>query len=719
MRRLVPFLLVAALAMALAACPSPPREPPAQGPQCGLEVWAQAPASSTVEVVGSWNNWARPGAALPHERGDGWRVARVALPAGAVRYAFIVDGVWRADPLVATTAWEGDREVTFAEVPPCGAPSLRVVSTVKVGEADALVRATFHGALVPSTVSVRRRNGDAVAATVDTVGEGITLGLKGLARGKHTFLVEARDAQGRAASATASVWMTGSNTAPLENQDGIVYQVMLDRFEGDAGRLDTPKEAGARAGGTLRGLLKGIERGDFEALGVNTLWLSPLYRNPSGTFTGGTRPDGSERRFTGYHGYWPVDSRAVEPALGTEADLDALVQGAHARGLRVLFDVVPNHVHAEHPYWATRRNDDGWNAPDGRCLCGSETCPWATSIERCWFAPYLPDLDTRKEDVLARAVDDVVYWLERFDGDGLRIDAVPMMPRSTTRRIVSAVRGRFAHGGHPLYLLGETFTNEGGWDALRYNLGPMGLDGQFHFPLMWALRKAIASESTPMTAIDDAIRSGEAALAGSGAVMATMIGNHDVTRFASESDGTAAGDGFDPAPLPTSESVFAKQSLALGLVFALPGAPVIYYGDEVALPGRLDPDSRRVMPRDEALPKAALSLRAQVGRFGRLRACSDALRRGSYEPLVVERERLVFARRYAGRVAIVIATRRPTTTAATLALDAQDTGSLDGRYVDALDAPAGTFDVRGGALALTTPSLSLRVLLPEGDACAR
>ena len=122
---------------------------------------------------------------------------------------------------------------------------------------------------------------------------------------------------------------------------------------------------------------------------------------------------------------------------------------------------------------------------------------------------------------------------------------------------------------------------------------------------------------------------------------------------------------------------------------------------------------------DEALPRGALSRGAQVGRFGKLRACSDVLGRGTYEPLAFDRERLVFARRYAGRVAIVIATRRPTTPAATLELDPQQTGSLDGRYVDALDASAGTFDVRGGALALTTPSLSLRVLLPEGDACAR
>lgn len=62
-------------------------------------------------------------------------------------------------------------------------------------------------------------------------------------------------------------------------------------------------------------------------MGFNTLWLSPLYTAPTGTFSA---PDG--HRYSGYHGYWPVDSRSIDPRFGTAADVDSLIAAAHGRG---------------------------------------------------------------------------------------------------------------------------------------------------------------------------------------------------------------------------------------------------------------------------------------------------------------------------------------------------------------------------------------------------
>jgi hypothetical protein len=260
---------------------------------------------------------------------------------------------------------------------------------------------------------------------------------------------------------------------------------------------------------------------------------------------------------------------------------------------------------------------------------------------------------------------------------------------------------------------------------------------------MWAMRKSIALEAEPLSSIDDAIRAGEDAFHGSGAVMATIIGNHDVTRFASESDHTAGGDGFVPAPTPTDPTVFAKQKLALGLLFALPGAPVVYYGDEVALPGRLDPDSRRVMPADDALSDAAKGVRAFVRQVGPLRACSLALRTGRYVAVASDAESLVFARELDGAdgsaasgSALVVLTRRPANTGGQRALHVDPSVLPPGRYVDALagagsvpgaaapaPAPAPRADsaitVDGdGLTSLALPPFSLRIFLREGDPCA-
>ena len=96
---------------------------------------------------------------------------------------------------------------------------------------------------------------------------------------------------------------------------------------------------GRRAGGTLSGVLSAIEGGYFERFGVSALWMSPVYLNPVEP-----RPGRDGRMYDSYHGYWPLDSRGVEPRIGGEALVRAVVEAAHARGLRVLFDLVPNHV---------------------------------------------------------------------------------------------------------------------------------------------------------------------------------------------------------------------------------------------------------------------------------------------------------------------------------------------------------------------------------------
>jgi len=222
-----------------------------------------------------------------------------------------------------------------------------------------------------------------------------------------------------------------------------------------------------------------------------------------------------------------------------------------------------------------------------------------------------------------------------------------------------------------------------------------------------------------MPEIDAAIRAGEEAFAGSGAVMATMIGNHDVTRFASESDDTAAGDGFEPAPTPTNDAVFAKQKLALGILFALPGAPVVYYGDEVALPGRLDPDSRRVMPAESALSEAARGVRSFVRRVGTLRACSPLLRRGSYASLGADFETWSFARRSEqNTAALVMVARRPPKPGVATSVTIDPSVVPPGRYIDALD-PATTVAVgKDGLTSVALSPFSLRIFLPEGDPCA-
>ena len=707
-RRFLHLALASAVVPLVAgACAEDPA-PRAPTRACGVTVWHKpSSAEAAVEIVGDWDGWKRPGV-TPARREDGWRVEAFDVPPGQHAYAIVEDGVWLTDRNVPMTAFHEGREVALVEAPDCARPMLRVESASADREGRGTVRAAFLAArsgapLAPATIEATTKDGTRLrVASADPTTGAFELVAAGLPAGKHVVTLRASDRDGASAEeARATVWVEPARAEPWDPRDAVVYQVFLDRFRNEAGALAPPETPSSRAGGNLAGVRRAIESGEIEALGVNTLWLSPLYRNPEGTFPG---TDG--RQYTSYHGYWPTSSRELDPRLTTEAELDAFMRLAHGRGLRVLFEVVPNHVHQEHP-WA--KEHPSWFGAPG-CVCGQGACDWATNIRTCRFAPYLPDLDWTRDEVARAASAEVLWWMDRWEADGLRIDAVAMLPRAATRRITTAVRARWEHPGNHPYVLGENFTGPGAYQSLRYDLGPFGLDGSFHFPLMWTLRSVLAEEREPMRAIDASYRAGEEAWEGSGAVMGLMIGNHDVARFASVSAGNASGDAWEAPPQPVDPSVYAKQRMALATVLSLPGAPVLYYGDEVGLAGRSDPDCRRVMPREEELLPAQRETRELTRALGRARACSKALRRGDVKTLLADEEHLVLARTTPDDVAIVVLTRR-----ASLSASVPLAGLAAGGLVDVVTgAPA---PIANGTHTLANQPLSVHAYLPTASRC--
>ncbi len=701
-------MLLGSLGLALLAAGSGPGcttgEARPEERSCRITIWHRpASRAARVEIVGDFNSWARPGL-LPERVGDEWRALSLELPPGEHGYLIVEDGVALTDRNVATTSFHEGEEVTFVDIPDCGKPAMRVDSVRVDASGKGTVEATFLAArggarLDPSSLLLRARDGRAVRGEGDPSTGRAGFVLEGLPSGKTLFALEGRAQDGvRAEGAFATAWV---EPRPFDPRDTILYQIVLDRFRGENGPLAPPPTPADRAGGTLGGARRALEEGVFERLGVNALWISPVYQNPEGKYPGS---DG--RSYSSYHGYWPTDPRAVDARLGGEGELSALISAAHSRGLRVLLDVVPNHVHQDHPYAKNTEYIDG----SASCVCGAKGCDWATNIDTCWFAPYLPDLDWTHPDLARTATEDTVWWLERFEVDGFRIDAVPMTPRAATRRIANLARRRFAHPGNPLLVLGENFTGPGGYSLLRRDLGPFGLDGTFHFPLMWTLRESIAEERSGLGAVDLSMQASEKAWGGSGAVMGVMLGNHDVSRFASVSAGTTSGDTWEPAKDTKNPLIFSKQRLGFGAVMALPGMPVIYYGDEIALAGKSDPDCRRVMPDEATLSAEQRSLRDFVARLGKARSCSLPLRRGTYRGLYSDSERLVFAREGAdGDRVVVILSRKPAG-----ALDLALVNIPPGTYTDLLTGEALPVAAQG---SLDLEAFSVRYLA-SNRACA-
>ncbi|MEA2747257.1 MAG: hypothetical protein QOI41_1400, partial [Myxococcales bacterium] len=335
-------------AVGTAGCSSSTPAAAPSGRVCGLQVWHKpATRDAHVEIVGDWNGWLRPGTA-PELRDDGWTVAAIDAPVGEHAYAIVEDGVWLADSQVPMTAFHDGKEVALGIVTDCEQPALKIDGVDATADGHAVVRASFlagrAGAAVNSAgIVATARDGTVLPiASVDAKTGALRFEASGLKRGKYTFSIRAKDTRGSQTEETiATVWIEAH---PFDPRDAIVYQVVLDRFRGDQGPLTPPQKPSDRAGGTLAGLRHALEAGEIEALGINTLWLSPLYQNPDGEFPGN---DG--HMYTGYHGYWPMASRLLDARVATEAELDRFMESAHDRGIRVLFDVVPNHVHEQHP----------------------------------------------------------------------------------------------------------------------------------------------------------------------------------------------------------------------------------------------------------------------------------------------------------------------------------------------------------------------------------
>lgn len=697
-------------ALLLAAC-GPPASPERA---CGATIWAKA-ARTTPTVTGSFSGWRGPGTEMRRSGDDGWYVVTLPLPPGEHGYLVTDDDGTHPDAYNPQRTYRGEAEVSLAIVPDCTAPEVTIESASATDDGTITLRGTFRRAGESSddeasrlgTIRAKDASGGALELAESSPETGaITLRGAGFARGKHTFTIEAADGAGRPATAPLAVaWV---KPAARKWDEGILYQVVVDRFRGDGGAVLAPPETpGTRAGGTLDGVRAAVESGYFDALGVSSLWISPVYENPTGLFPG---RDGE--MYEGYHGYWPRLSRGVEPKIGGEAALRALIASAHARGIAILFDLVPNHVHEQNERYVDHAADAWFNEGPGKCVCGDPGCGWDTHILECWFTPYLPDVRWQSRDSLAAQVDDLRFWMKEYDADGVRIDAVPMMPRLATRRLTLALRGDYAPAGASLSI-GEVFTGggRGGLDSIKYFLGPAGLGGAFDFPLAWALRGALAQGGQGWGPVEDALAYPETALAGSGAVLGRMVDNHDMPRFLSEANGDGGATAWHaPAAIPSDPGPYIALESALAVVMTVPGMPVIYYGDEVGLPGGSDPDNRRVLPDEGALSASQQHLLETTRRLGRLRACSEALRTGSREAFLVSKTSYGFTRKSPSDAALVMFSAADEPAQIVPALKSVPPGT----YVDAFTLEP--FVVGQGAPVDLAPR-SFRVLLPENSPC--
>ena len=663
-----------------------------------------------VFVIGGFNDWSRSATPL-RPAPDGALAATVPVAPGRYEYKLTVDGAEVLDPasrdsvanpfgaynnvLVVPPAVDGGlraRVVAAAS----DDPSLLVldVRSVAADGAESLPAEVDDddGAVVLDGNRVLDDN----AVYFDPDAGRISIDLDALQPGARRLRIAVRD------GARVSPWVevpvidrrpvSTVSQAPFLWNDAVIYQVVVDRFyDGDPSNSRPVVRDGLdpRAnyqGGDLAGVLTRLRDGTFERLGVNALWLSPVVENPQAAYREYPAP---HRLYAGYHGYWPVQPRAVDPRLGTMDDLRAVVGAAHDRGIKVLLDFVANHVHEDHPYVAAHPDWFGTlELPDG-----------SLNVRRfdeyrltTWFEPYLPSFDFQSSpEAVAQVTADAEWWLRESGADGFRQDAVKHIPTSFWR----AMTDRLAGGGERPFQIGETF---GSYDLVASYVAPGLLDAQFNFALYDAAVSAFARDGSLAALADEVDKS--LRVFGPLHRMGNPIDSHDKPRFPALVEGDDL-DGWGPeAPRVDDPATYRRQALALAYTLTTPGVPILYYGNEIGMTGGDDPDNRRMMVWDGLTPDQ-LALRDRVSALVRLRRETPALRLGTFETLHADDRLWVYRRTAPGSDVLVALNTGPASVGLETAVDADalaafsDARDLLGASASRWEVPAGGYRVWG------------------------
>jgi|HubBroStandDraft_1064217.scaffolds.fasta_scaffold10976_2 glycosidase len=363
------------------------------------------------------------------------------------------------------------------------------------------------------------------------------------------------------------------------SRDDVIYLIMPDRFAdgdpsndqpaGSNGRYDRSNPM-AYHGGDLRGIREHL--GYLHDLGVNTLWLTPVWKNTD----------------SDYHGYHVVDFYALDDHMGSMPEYQGLVADAHRLGMKVLIDYVVNHTGPQHP-WANNPPTPTWfHGTPAHHLEPAYTFtglvdPHASPREYLntldgWFAGKLPDLNPDDPALALYLAQNAMWWTEIAQLDGFRLDTFPY----STRQFWSGWHERLRQVYPQINAIGEVSDSDAAITSFfeggrkQFDGIDSGLATVFDFPLSHALRDVVL-QGAPIEKIVDVLRHDE--LYPHPETLVTFIGNHDQTRFLSEKDSSPA-----------------KLKAAFGLLLTLRGIPQIYSGDEIAMPGGADPDNRRDFP---------------------------------------------------------------------------------------------------------------------------
>ncbi len=468
----------------------------------------------------------------------------------------------------------------------------------------------------------------------------------------------------------------GKKRMGFTNAD-VLYMLMPDRFAQGAHHQSQVKgmnpykedrsQPSLRHGGDLEGIREHLDY--FKELGVTALWFTPVLENNS--------PD-DQNGFSTYHGYATTDYYKVDPRFGTNEQYRQLADEAHAKGLKIVMDMIFNHCGFEHPWVTDIPSKDWFNTPEwlkeptassrqpangGTYLQTSYKLtpvkdPYASQIDLKetvdgWFVPTMPDLNQRNQHVMTYLIQNSFWWIETIGIDGIRMDTYPYADAKGMARWMKELNEEYPN----FNTVGETWVTEPAYTAAWQKDSKLSKENSYLKTVMdFSFFEKINQAKNEET---DAWWNGLNRLYGSfvydylypnpSSVMA-FIDNHDTDRF--------LGNGKDTLAL--------KQALAL--LLTVNRIPQIYYGTEILMngtkeitdghvrkdfPGGFPGDTHNAFTK-EGRSKAEQDMFRWTSRLLHWRLGNKVITKGKQIQFIPYEGIYVIARQYQGRTTLTI-----------------------------------------------------------------
>lgn len=377
--------------------------------------------------------------------------------------------------------------------------------------------------------------------------------------------------------------MSGDKRIGFDNSD-VLYMLMPDRFA--SGRNITKPMKGLnpyvvdrskpslRHGGDLEGVRQHLDY--FNQLGVTALWFTPVLENNS--------PDMNSQ--STYHGYATTNYYRVDPRFGTNEDYARLVAEAHAKGLKVVMDMIFNHCGYDHPWVKDMPSKDWFNTlewmkkGDSYYLQTSYKLtpvldPYASKVDKRetvdgWFVRSMPDLNQKNPHVMTYLIQNSEWWIETVGIDGIRMDTYPYADRKAMSQWMKILNEEYPN----FNTVGETWVTEPAYTAAWQKDSKLSkvnsylktvMDFSFYDKINLAKHEETDAWWKGLNRIYNSLCY-DYLYENPSSVMA-FIENHDTDRFLENGKDTLA----------------LKQALAL--LLTINRIPQLYYGTEVLMNG--------------------------------------------------------------------------------------------------------------------------------------